>query len=297
MAALFLNWQAGKRLRAATEVIEQTASNEVKRAYSTATNQLARQFQIFAQDASNQLAEAYSSVTNQITEEFQTPRIKQTVEAVAKGEAKFILESEVQPVVTNFTAEVAKTLNALTSEQDFLAIATRARAHDYRAYLELRELASQTNPIGRTAEQVVSEIERALDVERSTLGKMVFFEGGTKQYGGPFTSDEIALKLKNEAKAKSLEGVVNAARDLNQPLFLAQFVKLLTDATDLMVADRLTLSISELTKEDFRPRDIEQIKSWWNTHKNSYTNWPYEELDQGLRDFGSANYSAASKII
>ena len=101
-AALFLNWSAAKRLKLATAEIERTSSNEVARALTVATNQLAYQFRIFASDASNQVVAAYSTVTNQIAEEFQTPRIKQTVETVAKGEAKSILEAEVQPAVKSF---------------------------------------------------------------------------------------------------------------------------------------------------------------------------------------------------
>ena len=61
---------------------------------------------MYGQEASNKLALAYASVTNQIAEEFQAPRIKQTVESVAKSEAKSILEREVEPVVASFRQNV-----------------------------------------------------------------------------------------------------------------------------------------------------------------------------------------------
>ena len=78
------------------------------------------------------------------------------------------------------------------------------------------------------------------------------------------------------------EGLVNMIRDLHQPLFLTGLIQLFTNETDLMAADRETLAISDLTKEDFHPRDLERIKSWWEIHQSEYTNWPYSELNQGL---------------
>jgi len=276
-AALFLNSQAGKRLRETKEIIERTFSNEVERAYSAATNQTAREFQVFVKDANNQIAQAYSSVTNQIADQFQTPRIKQTIENVAKSQARSMLEAEVQPVVEHFRSEVEQKLEALTSEQDFLGFATRARANDYQAYLRLLRLEPQTNTIGRGASLVVQEIDRELEAERSSTsyrqfwtvcylpaGKLPTF------YKGPFASDEIATALVTRQDPRTREALVNAVRDLKQPLLLESLMQLLEREDDLVTADRIALAISELTKEDFHAHDFDRIESWWKEHKASF---------------------------
>ena len=100
-----LYWQANEQIRTQIEKFQTTASNQVVTAYSDATNKLVIKFQGFAKEASNQMASAYSSVTKEIVDEFQTPRIKQTVEDVAMGQAKAILEKEVQPTVASFRGD------------------------------------------------------------------------------------------------------------------------------------------------------------------------------------------------
>jgi predicted nucleic acid-binding Zn-ribbon protein len=84
------------------KILNQNSSNQIVKAYSDITNDVAAKFELFTQEASNKIASAYTSVTNQIADEFQTPKIKQTVETVARGEAKSILEGEVQPAVKSF---------------------------------------------------------------------------------------------------------------------------------------------------------------------------------------------------
>lgn len=83
-------------------LLSKSSSNQITDAHSAISNDVVTKFDMYGQEASRQLAVAYASVTNQIAEEFQTPRIKQTVETVAKGEAKSILEAEVQPAVKSF---------------------------------------------------------------------------------------------------------------------------------------------------------------------------------------------------
>jgi hypothetical protein len=285
-----LYWQVHEQIRAQIQEFRITASNQVVTAYSAATNQLATKFQVFAQDASNQISDAYSSVTNQIAVEFQTPRIKQTVEAVAKSEAKLILETNVQPEVDRFRADA-----------ELLRLATRARAYDFKAYQQLLKLEGQTNDDANLAKEVIAEIDRSLERDRinSELSKSVYLQySGGVFYKGPFTSDEFAFRfpiVEQDHTRLNREGFINSVRDFKQPLFLPQLVQFLTNEADLSVADRITLAISDLTKEDFHPHNLEQIKLWWETHQNTWTNWPLSEFNRGSSEFSMVHYSEAAK--
>ena len=139
-----LYWQAHEQIETQINKFQTDTSNEVARAYSEATNRMAGQFDVFSQSSSNQIASAYSEVTNQISFEFQTPRIRQTVEDVAKNEAKEILKENVQPEVERFKKDA-----------DFLRLTTRARAYDFKAYQQLLEIELQTNEDAILAKQVL----------------------------------------------------------------------------------------------------------------------------------------------
>ncbi|HEU5123329.1 MAG TPA: hypothetical protein VFW05_04610 [Verrucomicrobiae bacterium] len=282
-AALFLNWSAAKRLKVATAEIERTSTNEIARALSVATNQLAYQFRIFAYNASNQVIDAYSAVTNQIAEEFQTPRIKQTVESVAKGEAKTILEGEVQPAVISFKKDAL-----------FMRTIARAQGYDFRAYQTLLDIEKGTNEDARTANQILNELDKSLSRDRSVFSSRRTFAvvSGTNFYSGPFTSDELAPEFQTISKDQTSfnrEGFVNTASDLKQPLFMPFFIDLFTNETDLGVADRLAIAISELAKEDFHPRDFKRVQTWWTAHHNEYTNWPVSDLITARNHFYRSN--------
>jgi hypothetical protein len=310
-----LYWQVHDRIEAQIEKFENSASNQVAAAYSVATNQIANKFDSFQQSASNQMAgiystttnqiaiklqsveddancqidKAYSSVTNQIAQEFQTSKIRQTVEAVAQGEAKSILNKEVQPAVESFTRDAL-----------FIRTVAHAQANDYKAYRRLLEITTGTNEDAKLANEVVSGIDRALERDRSPYAmqrRYVMFTG-TNFYMGPFASDEIALRfptIGGDNSSLNREGFVNSACDLKQPLFLGWFIELLTNETDIAVADRLTLAISDLAKEDFHPHDFERIVAWWHSHENEYTNWPVEEFNRGKAELITGDFSDAAK--
>lgn len=286
-AALCLNWSAAKRLKVATADIEQTSSNEVARALSIATNQLANQFRIFANDASNRVVDAYSAVTNQIAEEFRTPRIKQTVETVAKGEAKSILEAEVQPAVTSFKEDAL-----------FMRTIARAQGYDFKAYQTLLEIADGTNENAQLANQVLNELDRSLSRDRAAFsGKRTLMTYvGTNFYNGPFISDELAPEFLDTSKDRTSfnrEGFVNTAAELKQPLFMSLFMAFFTNETDLGVADRLTIAISDLAKQDFHPRDFKRIQTWWTSHQTEYTNWPISEFRDGQIKLATGRHTEA----
>jgi tetratricopeptide (TPR) repeat protein len=287
VGVVLLYWQAREHIKTQIEQFQVTVSNQVVTAYSTATNQLAHQFQVFAGDASNEIAEAYSSVTNQIAEEFQTPRIKQTIENVARGEAKSILEAEVQPAVTSFKEDAL-----------FMRTIARAQGYDFKAYQALLEIADGTNENAQLANQVLNELDRSLSRDRSAFSgkKTLMTYAGTNFYNGPFTSDELAPEFKDASKDRTSfnrEGFVNTASELKQPLFMSLFIAFFTNETDLGVADRLTIAISDLAKQDFHPRDFKRIQTWWTLHQTEYTNWPVSEFNEGRIKFATARHKEA----
>jgi ribosomal protein S13 len=103
------------------KMLNQNSSNQIVKAYSEITNNESVKFEFFALEASNKIDSAYSSVTNQIAKEFQTPRIRQTVENVAKDQAKAILEGEVQPAVNTFREDAS-----------FIRTVAHAQAYDFK---------------------------------------------------------------------------------------------------------------------------------------------------------------------
>src|SRR5665213_784286 len=267
------------------------SSNQIAEAHSAISNDVVAKFEIYGREASNKLASAYASVTNQIANEFQAPRIKQTVEAVAKGDAKDILEAEVQPAVKNFKDDAL-----------FIRTIARAQGYDFKAYQSLLAIGNGTNDNAQIANQVIVEIDRSLDRDRSDFSPkrtyMVYL--GTNFYTGPFTSDELAMSFSNIAKNRTSfnrEGFVNTVSDMRQPLFLPSLIEFFTNETDLGVADRLTIAISALANEDFHPHDFERIQTWWLSHQNDYTNWPIVELNKGLHEFSSVHYSQAAEAF
>jgi hypothetical protein len=190
---------------------------------------------------------------------------------------------------------VEQKLMILESEQDFLGFATRARANDLRAYLKLCKLASLTNSISKDATHVVDGINQQLEAERASPSfTTLVWKEGDKAYSGPFTSDEIALFFDVTLDAKAREAMANAVRNPPQPLFIGRLVQMLTNEDNLLVADRISLVLSELTKEGFRASDPEKVTSWWESRKGSYTNWPFVEMKGGLGAFHLAQYSNAA---
>ena len=193
--------------------------------FSVAQTGVQRDLTQWETNADELVKKAGTEVTNKIVSEFEEPRIRQTVETVAKDQANEILEGQVRPIVSNFQSVVAQRLDAMSTEQDFLGIATRARANDYEAYRRLLFFAAQTNKLGRDASRVISEIDDVLDASRASSTKRVLTETvNNKAFSGPYTSDEIASLSLSQMDAKAREGFVNAIKDTKQRLFVAKLV-------------------------------------------------------------------------
>jgi hypothetical protein len=223
-----------------------------------------------------------------IVRKIEAPAIQSIIQDVVKVESKGILEAEVRPAVDRFREDAV-----------FIRTVARAQAFDFKAYQRLLEIGTQTNDNAKLANQVVAEIDRSLQKDRSEIfGKTIYAQvSGTNVYYGPFTSDELALSFSSaqqDMTSLNREGFVNTVSGLKQPLFLHRLIGFFTNESDLVVADRLTMAISDIAKENFRPHDFEQIQGWWHSRKNEYTNWPFSELDSGLEGIRRGRYSDAA---
>lgn len=252
-----------------------------------ATNNISTSLAKLDADVHKTLSQVDSQMRSNIAERFQTTNIQVVIQNVAGDEAKRLLEKEVQPAVTSFKEDAL-----------FIRTIARAQGYDFKAYQDLLKIGKVTNENAKLANQVLDELDRSLARERSdfTPQRRFIVIRGTNRYEGPFTSDELAVQFKhiaNDKTAFNREGFVNTANDLKQSLFLGSLITLFTNETDLGVADRLTIAISAIANEDFRPRDFERILTWWTVHQTEYTNWPIAIYERGMEEFSSGRYQQA----
>lgn len=120
-----------KSIKTQFKALSESSSNQIAEAHLAISNDVSSSFELFQHEAGVRLAFAYALVTNQIASEFQNPQIKQTVETVAKSEAKEILTEEVQPAVDSFRKDAY-----------FTRTIARAQAYDFKAYQQLLEAIS-----------------------------------------------------------------------------------------------------------------------------------------------------------
>ena len=245
---------------------------------------------------SNQIAEAERSITSQIVAELKEPRIRETIQDVARGEAKSILRGEILPVVQEFRTNVEAKLESISEQQDFMWMITGMRANDFGAYRKLLDAAAGTNRVAKYANGVAEQIQRELQLDRfSQVYQGAAEIEGKARYTGPFATDEIARTLGGASKVgpRVREAWVNAARTKGIKLVVGALVDLLQKESDLLAANRITYAISELTGEEFYPRDLTRLNRWWEENKGSYTNWPYSECEQGDGAFSGGRYAEA----
>lgn len=252
-----------------------------------ATNKINTSLTNLDDDVRKTLAQVDSQMRSNIVQRFETTNIQTVIQDVAKDEAKRLLEKEVQPAITSFKGDAL-----------FMRTIARAQGYDFKAYQALLEMEKGTNENAKLASQVLNELDRSLARDRSDFSpqKVFWTFYGTNFYKGPFTSDELATVFPSIAKNRTSanrEGFVNTVNGLKQPLFLAPLVEFFTNETDLGVADRLTIAISTLTKQDFRPRDYERIQAWWTSNQNECTNWPISEFNDGQIKFATGRLAEA----
>ena len=109
-------------------------------------------------DVKRSLAQVDVQMRSNIAKNFDAPAIQSIIQDVSKAEAKDILESEVQPAVDSFRVDVL-----------FIRTVARAQACDFKAYQRLLEIGKQTNDNAQLANQVIAEIDRSLQRDRTEM--------------------------------------------------------------------------------------------------------------------------------
>ena len=256
---------------------------------SQATNKINASLGDLDKNVQTTLARVDNEMRSNIIQRFGATHIQAVIQDVAKEEAKLILESEVQPAVTSFKEDAL-----------FMRTIARAQGYDFKAYEALLEIGKGTNENAKIANQALDELDRSLARDRSefTPRRTFMSYSGTNFYRGPFTSDELASSFSaatQDSTSFNREGFINTLAGLNQPLFLPRLVECFTNETDLAVADRLTIAISGLAKEDFHPRDFERVITWWSNSKASFTSWPFADFDTALNALLRSDFSLAVK--
>jgi hypothetical protein len=185
-----------------------------------------------------------------------------------------------------------KTLTVVTDEQEFLSLANAARLYSLSAFLELDRLSQTTNAFAKDAKQIVWALRRDMEIDRQSLTEYVpieFFDG-KYTYNGPFTSEEIALRLRIP---QGVEGGANLARKEGLKYFIPQLVTMAQSENNLWVANRITHAISVLSGRECFPWTLDSLKTWWEGSSAQFTNWPYASFDKALIRFNARQYFGA----
>lgn len=270
---------------------------------------------------SNNLQQAHSIMTSNIAQRFRTPEIQTLMEAVVSKEASTRIDSTADRVIDqkltalvrpqidqiNTALSTAKTetltlgqdldalrqtLSIVSDEQRFLLLANSARLYSLRSFLELETLSQTTNVFAKDAGQIVWALRRDMEIDRQSLTEYVPIEqlGEEYEYRGPFTSEELAYRLKVPV---AVESAANAIRKENLKCFIPQLVDLAKREENLWVQNRITHTISVLSGEKFYPWTVNRLSNWWEKSSSQYTNWPYATFEKGLGHLDATQYKDA----
>jgi tetratricopeptide (TPR) repeat protein len=179
----------------------------------------------------------------------------------------------------------------LQEEQKLMALLNRGEVFDKDAIQELQTFAQGTNEIAPLAQAMFNKVQRTLILDRGALSYLIRAEGtGTNQYGGPFTSDELAMDLLSSS-GSTMDGVVNLLG--NQKIFVPKLVELAHQSKDLWTINRIAKALNDITGVNFYPWDLQPLDQWWAQNKMNYTNWPYDQYAKADAAIHATRYEEA----
>jgi tetratricopeptide (TPR) repeat protein len=179
----------------------------------------------------------------------------------------------------------------LENEQKLMALFNRAETFDKDAFQELQSTVRGTNATAPLAKALVDNIRRSLVLSHGERAFLTTTESaGVNQYGGPFTSDEIADKL-SLYDGPELEGVINLVAD--NKLFVPKLVEKLHESKNLWVVDRIEIRLNSMTGKEFVPWDLKAVDLWWSQNMTNYIGWPYDQYGKADWAFHATRYQEA----
>lgn len=230
-----------------------------------------------------------------VKENMNKPTLAQAAQEVVSEKMDGFANQKLQPVVKSVEAlqtgvkEAAQTLARLREEQLLIASVGRAEAFDRDAYRELEELARGTNQLAPLARATLSKVQRTLILDRANIVSLVPLERrGQTSFVGPYTSDELAIRLRQVPP----DGAINIIGKEKYRLFVPELVTL-ARSKDLWTANRVSKALQEIVDVSFDPWDLTPLDTWWAENRSAFTNWPYEAYYQANADFGACQYGEA----
>ena len=288
------------------EVVRQVATD---RATLLMSNQISPQVVQFKADVADELREVQALVEKTRIRESEGQKHKASIVGIVTDLEQIrdrtgVAESRLATVETNLVVADSKLeglndqlasfyerFDRVTQEQEFLTVANRARLYSLHAFQDLETLSQTTNDFAADANQLVWSLRRQMELDREQKTEYVPIEqAGDYDYKGPFTSEEIATRLRARP---TVESGANLARKESLKAFIPQLVMMAQDEPNLWVQNRITYAISTLADENFMPWDTAGLKAWWAGHGTSYTNWPYKTYDEAMSLVGACNYKGA----
>src|ERR1035441_2528859 len=194
-----------------------------------------------------------------------------------------------------------KQANKLQEEQKLTTLLNRGEVFDKDAIQELQTIAQSTNETAPLAQAMFNKIQRNLLVDSSASSYVAFVETeGDKQYRGPFTSDEFALRL-SASSGTVVDGLVNILSD--NKLFVLRLVDLAHQSKDIWTISRISKKLKDMTGVDFFPWNLQPLDQWWDKNSSNYTNWPLDKYQTGFAalsvgrfDFALTNFESVLRI-
>jgi hypothetical protein len=236
----------------------------------------------------------HSEADRVINQKLVDPQLTNTLDEALSKKAIPFIAAQVHPLSEQIISlqssiDAAQTqAKKLQDEQKLMTLLNRGELFDRDAIQELQTIASGTNETAPLANAMFNKVRRTLLLDRGATTFIAVQED--KVYGGPFTSDELAIFLLT-APSPALDGIVNIMG--KQTLLVPKLVELAHQSKDLWTINRIAKALNDMTGVDFYPWDLKPLDDWWAKNSIYYTNWPYNQYLKAYEAFKSTHYEEA----
>jgi len=234
-----------------------------------------------------------------VAENMNKPSLESAAKAVVAEKMDEFASEKIKPISEQFnflnTAidEAQKRLKRLQDEQRVIAIVNRAETFDKDALAELELLSREKTEVAGLASSMLRKVQRSLLLDQAAITKLIPAEikEGSAIFTGPFTNDELAMKLTHP---NTTEAAINEIGERKLLLFVPVLVEIAQKSNDLWVINRVSKALKNMVDVDFFPWEIKPLNLWWEKNSKNYKNmWPFEEHIKAEIAYRSSKYSDA----